>query len=376
MRTTRYFLALALLVFTSAQSYSLPRFALRYKDKCSSCHINPTGGEMRNENGFFFGKNVISMISPRDKEFPISPKLSENLSFGFDYRSQFLYSQEKKRTDFQDMTGSIYLNAAVSEKIDVTARYDFIWSLWEAYATAKILPNDSYIKIGSFIPNFGIRLDDHTSYTRGGDFGLLFSTGIVRGLIYSPLYIETGIELGANLSDIASLTASVGRSKSNSTLAVDPTWTARFELTPSFDKVNLLFGGSFASTKTKTFDRLSGNLSYLPTQLYGGFAGIGFKRFSLIGEYDIASDYVASGTKSNAMMIEAAYQLTIGLEAVVRYDRFDPDTGKSKDERAHLVVGFEFFPYSFIEVRPQYRINLEEPKVGNDAFVLQFHFWY
>lgn len=376
MKITKYVLIVIILVFTSTQVFSLPRFALRYKDKCSSCHVNPTGGEMRNENGFVFGKNVISMISPRDKEFPISPKLSDNISFGFDYRSQFLYSQEKKRTDFQDMTGSIYLNAAVSEKIDVVARYDFIWSLWEAYATAKILPNDSYIKVGSFIPNFGIRLDDHTSYTRGGDFGLLFSKGTVQGLIYSPLYIETGIELGANFSDMVSLTASVGRSKSNSTLAVDPTWTARFELTPSIDKVNLLFGGSFASTKTKTFDPLNGNLSYLPTQLYGGFAGIGVNRFSLIGEYDIAGDYVASGTRSSAMMIEAAYQLTIGLEAVIRYDRFDPDTGKSKDEYAHLIVGVEFFPYSFVEVRPQYRINLEYPNVDNDAFVLQFHFWY
>ncbi len=376
MRITKYFLVLVLLIFTSEQSFSLPRFALRYKDKCSSCHINPTGGEIRSENGFFFGKNVISMISPRDKEFPISPKLSDNISFGFDYRSQFLYSQEKKRTDFQDMTGSIYLNAAVSEKIDVTARYDFVWSIWEAYAIAKILPNNSYIKVGSFVPYYGIRLDDHTSYTRGGDFGLLFSTGAVQGLIYSPFYLETGIELGANFSEIASLTASVGRSKSNSTLAVDPTWTARFELTPSFGKVGLSLGASFVSSKTKSFDRLTGELSYLPTQLYGVFTGIGFNRFSLMGEYDIASDYVASGTKSSAMMIEAAYQLTIGLEAVVRYDRFDPNSDKSKDEHSHLVLGFEFYPYSFVEVRPQYRLNLENPSVDNDAFVLQFHFWY
>jgi hypothetical protein len=274
------------------------------------------------------------------------------------------------------MNGSIYLNASVSEKIDVSARYDFDWSLWEAYATARILPNDSYIKVGSFIPNYGIRLDDHTSYTRGGDFGLLFSTGTVQGLFYTPFYLETGIELGANISDIATLTASVGKSKTNTTFAVDPTWTARFELTPSIDKVNLLFGGSFASTKTKSFNPLNGSLSYLPTQLYGGFAGFGFKQFSLMGEYDIASDYLASGKKSSAMMIEAAYQILIGLEAVVRYDRFDPNINISKDELSHLVLGFEFYPYSFVELLPQYRINLEDPKVDNDAFVLQFHFWY
>ena len=95
-----------------------------------------------------------------------------------------------------------------------------------------------------------------------------------------------------------------------------------------------------------------------------------------MGEYDFASDYIASGTKSSAMMIEAAYQLMVGLEAVVRYDRFDPNADISKDEHSHLVLGFEFYPYSFVEVRPQYRINLEDPKVDNDAFVLQFHFWY
>ncbi|PKL82540.1 MAG: hypothetical protein CVV24_09535 [Ignavibacteriae bacterium HGW-Ignavibacteriae-3] len=376
MKSVKFLLVLFFLSIISTQIYSLPRFALRYLDKCSSCHFNPTGGEMRNENGFVFGKNVMSMISPRDDKFPISPKLSDNVSFGFDYRSQFLYSQEKKRTDFQDMTGSVYLNAAVSDKIDVTARYDFIWSIWEGYGTARILPNGSYIKIGSFSPNFGIKLDDHTSYTRGGDYGLLFSTGAIRGLIYNPLYLETGIEVGANLSDIINLTASVGKSRSNSTFAADPTWTTRLELSPSINKVGLLLGASYTSTKTKSFNQVTGSVSNLPTQLYGGFAGIGYKQFTLMGEFDIATDYISSGGRSSAMMIEAAYQVLVGLEAVIRYDRFDPDTNKNKDERAHLVLGFEFYPYSFVEVRPQYRINLEDPSIDNDAFVLQFHFWY
>ncbi|MDH7605808.1 MAG: hypothetical protein QHH13_12975 [Melioribacter sp.] len=350
--------------------YSLPRFSMRLGDKCSDCHINPTGGMIRNENGFFFGKNVLSMISPREKDFSLSQKFTENVSFGFDYRSQFLYSQEKNRADFQDMTGSIYLNAGISKKIDVAARYDFVQSIWEAFAIARILPNESYIKIGSFTPYFGIRLDDHTSYTRGGDFGLLFSIGSIQGLIYNPFYIETGIELGANLTDITHLTFSIGKSKFNTTLTTDPTITSRFEITPSLEKINLLFGGSFASTKTKNFG------ATLNTLLYGGFLGIGTKYFSLMGEFDIAKDYIEKNTNSSAMMIEATYQLMVGLDAVVRYDNFDINTSKEKDEHAHLVIGFEFFPFSFIELRPQYRINLENPNKNNNALVLQFHFWY
>lgn len=359
-----------LILFSSIEIFSLPRFSMRLGDKCSDCHVNPTGGMMRNENGFFFGKNVLSMISPREKDFPLSHKFSENVSFGFDYRSQLLYSQEKNRTDFQDMTGSVYLNAAVSNKIDVTTRYDFVQSICEAFAVAKILPNESYIKIGSFIPYFGIRIDDHTSYTRGGDFGLLFSIGTIQGLIYNPFYIETGIELGANINDFTHLTASIGKSKFNAILTTDPTFTTRFEITPSLGMINLLLGGSFVSTKTKILS------TTLNTQLYNAFVGIGTKYFSLLGEFDIATAYISSNVRSSAMMIEASYQFMVGLDAIVRYDRFDPNTSFKKDEHAHLIFGVEFFPFSFVELRPQYRINIEEPIKKNDAFVLQFHFWY
>lgn len=363
-------LAIIVLLLLSVEVFSLPRFGLKLNDRCISCHVNPTGGGMRNENGFFFGKNVVSLISPREKDFPISPKLTENVSFGLDYRSQYLYSEEKKRTDFHDMTGSIYLNASVSKDIDILARYDFVQSIWEGFGIARILPNESYIKVGSFVPYFGIRIDDHTSYTKGGDFGLLFSTGAIQGLPYNPFYLETGIELGLNLIDNALLTASVGKSKFNPIFSTDPTFTTRFEIMPAINKMRFLFGGSYSTAKTRNLG------TYLSTKLYGGFAGFGYDRFAIIGEYDVADNYVAPGTNSNAFMIEASYQLMIGLEGIVRYDKFDPNVDLKDDEHAHLIFGFEFFPYSFIELRPQYRIQIENPDVKNNSFVLQFHFWY
>jgi hypothetical protein len=369
MKTTS-FVTLLFFIFIFSNISGLPRFALQQKDKCISCHINPTGGVMRNENGFYFGKNVVSMSSPRDKDLILSPKLTENISLGFDYRSQFIYSQEKDRADFQDMTGSIYLNASISRSIDVLARYDFINSIWEAYGVARILPNDSYIKVGSFVPYFGIRIDDHTSYTKGGDFGLLFSIGTLQGLIYNPLYTEAGIELGANISDWGLITASVGKSKFNASLTTDPTFTSRLEVNSAIDNISYFIGGSFASTKVRAAGKR------LNTILYSGFVGIGTQDFSLMGEYDVANDLLAQDIKSNAMMIEASYLLTVGLEAILRYDKFDPNKDIENDELAHLVFGFEFFPYTFIELRPQYRINLEEPSRNNNAFVLQFHFWY
>lgn len=358
------------IIFTSNVSYSLPRFSLKQGDRCMDCHVNPTGGMMRNEDGFFFGKNVISMISPRDKDFPVTNKISENIFLGFDYRTQFLYSQEKNRADFQDMSGSVYLNANFSDQINAVARYDFVQSIWEAYAVAKIFPNKSYIKVGSFIPDYGVRIDDHTSYTRGGDFGLLFSINTIQGLIYNPFYTQTGMELGAYIYDIIFITASAGKNKFDNTLTTDPSFTAKFQIAPTIGKFNIFLGSSYASVKTKYTGVL------LSTKLYGGFVGIGGKYFSIIGEYDLAENYLSKQYKTSALMIEASYQLMLGLEAVFRYDYFDPNLKIVKDEHSHIVMGFEFFPYSFIELRPQYRINLENPNVSNNSFVLQFHLWY
>ena len=366
MYKIRLALLLSFVLFSSINMFSLPRFSLTLGNKCSDCHYNPTGGIMRSLDGWNWGKNTLSMISTRDKDFLMSPKLNDNISIGMDYRTQLLYSQEKKRSDFQQMTGSIYTNVAIAKNINFMGKYDFVNLLWEGYAVASILPNNGYIKAGSFTPNFGIRIDDHTAYTRGGDFGLLFSTGAYQGLIYNPYYTEAGVEIGIYGGNFLFATASAGTNLlSNRTLSKDPTYTARLEITPKIDNVGLMFGGSFAAAKIPR-----------KTEMYGGFWGLGYDEFSLIAEYDIANDIMGADTKSNVFMVEAVYGIITGLDAIVRYDRIDPNTDLPSDEASHLVVGVEFQPYSFIEVRPQYRFIMENPSVNNDAFVLQFHFWY
>jgi hypothetical protein len=359
-----FYLILSLLILLGSSAFSLPRFSLMFGNKCIDCHFNPTGGMIRNLDGWDFGKNILSANTPREKDFLMSPRIGDNIYLGLDYRTQYLYSQQKNKTDFQQMTGSLYTNIGLSKNINLLGRYDFIYQIWEAYGVAHILPNNSYIKVGSFQPNFGIRIDDHTAYTRGGDYQLL-SSGGKAGLIYNPLYTEAGIESGFYISDWGLLTASVGSYPARGTFSADPTYTARLEIDPQLGKVNLMFGGSYANTKLpRTAD------------FYGGFAGVGYQRFSLLGEFDLGNNVTASELKSNYAMAEAAYIVSIGLQAVVRYDRFDPNTSNPDDELQHIIFGVEWYPYSFIEIRPQYRFILENPSVKNDAVVIQFHFWY
>jgi hypothetical protein len=343
------------------QSFSLPRYSLKNGFQCIDCHVNPTGGIMRNESGWSFGKK-LAVYSTSNLE--MSPKLNENISIGFDLRTQYLYSQALRRTDFHKMSGAFYTNIDLSDNISFIGKYDFIQRIWEGYGVLKILPNESYFKVGSFSPAFGIRLDDHTAYTRGGDFGLLFTAGTRQGLIYNPFYIETGIEAGVYLSDFIFLTLSAGQS--NFPFLTDPTYTARFELTPQIGHINLLVGGSFGAYRDT-----------LEVKMIAAFFGFAIRDFTFLAEYDLINNFLAREKKSSAFMIETSYKLIKGIEAVIRYDLFVPISEKPDLNFSHLILGFEIHPYSFIELRPQYRINMEKPAaVKNDAFVLQFHFWY
>jgi hypothetical protein len=357
-----------ILILVTGEIFSLPRFAVKLGDRCIDCHYNPTGGIIRNLDGWHWGKNILSMISTKDADFSMSPKISDNISIGIDYRTQFLYSQEKNRTDFQKMSGSMYTNLGLSKRINVIGKYDFVNLIWEGYGVAQILPGNGYIKAGAFTPNFGIRIDDHTAFTRGGNFGLLFTQQIYQGLIYNPFYTEAGLEVGIFGGDFLFATASVGSNLfSNRTLSKDPTYTARIELTQSHKDLNFLFGGSFAAAKIPQ-----------PTEMYGGFLGFGYDELSLLAEFDFANDVLLSDQKSNFLMVEAAYGLITGLDVIFRYDRMDINTELADDELSRLIAGFEFQPYAFIEIRPQYRFVFDaaNPNTKNDAFVLQFHFWY
>ncbi len=379
---------LILLIFSSvlifcSNIYSLPRFALRLGNaECSSCHVNPTGGDMRNTGGWAYGKVVLPAYSPRDQSFKMSNKIGDNIYFGFDFRTQYLVktTDSTTQTDFQRMNGSLYADVQFSNEIDAFARYDFVWQIWEAYITAHILPNSGYIKVGAYQPNFGIRLDDHTAYTRGGDLGLLFSKGVKQGLIYEPRYTETGIELGYYFDNWAFLTASVGNSVNYpfpQEFVKDPTYTANLKLSPKIVKgLNFYFGGSFADFKDPRVRLPSFQKYNQDVKMYGGYLGIGIGNFTLLGEYDLAKDYIAKDSTASALMIEAAYNVIQGLDAVVRYDRFDPNIDLSKDEHSRVMLGLEIYPYSFIEIRPMYRIQMETPEVSNNSFELQFHFYY
>jgi len=346
----------------AAEMFAIPRFAIMRGNQCRDCHSNPTGGIVRNQDGWNYGKNNLRLF--RSSQTDLSNKLNENISIGFDFRFQYLYSQQLKRTDFHKMAGGVYSNFDLSDEISFIATYDLYRGYFEGYGILRVLPMDGYFKVGSFYPNFGIHLDDHTAYTRSGDAGLL-GTASSNGLIFESGYSQTGVEVGFYPTDFSFITISAGQDKFP--FRSDLSYIGRFEINPSFDEMNFLFGSSYG-----VFRKIQDKFNLL--SFFGGF---GFKKFSFLTEFVSAKDYFNPDVKSQFLMIETSYRIRNGIDLVARYDRVVPDLNQKSNYSSHIILGVDFYPYSFIEIKPQYRINLENPKVEkNNSFVLQFHFWY
>ena len=202
----RLFLAIAFCLAFTVGSFSLPRFSSRMNLPCQSCHINPSGGGMRNTFGANFGRDDISVKAWQEDyaldEF--STKLTNFISYGADFRFLTFY-QSKTNPDaslssFFPMQMDVYFNLAISKKINLYVNPAFgPYGRLEMFGIAKVLPLNGYLKLGRFAPSHGLRYDDHTSFIRqatpfrnyGGQ-----QTGMELGLNPGPISMMGAVTNG------------------------------------------------------------------------------------------------------------------------------------------------------------------------------------
>ena len=166
------------IIFFVNFSFALPRFAVQNGSSCIACHVNPTGSGLRND----YGSNVVSL-----EELPLERWLdkgnedwdgyiSDHLQIGGDFRlqgEQYNDSDNKRRSAFFPMQADIYSylklnsNAGIFTKIGVRGSSSLSTEYW---ALLSNLPQNAWVRVGRTLPNYGLRVDDHTSFIRGGNF--------------------------------------------------------------------------------------------------------------------------------------------------------------------------------------------------------------
>ncbi len=76
-------LCLVTMTLLTAPAIAIPKFATLLNLACQSCHVNPSGGGMRNAFGQSFGRDSLSMKSWRDEsaldDFSTKLSVSDNL---------------------------------------------------------------------------------------------------------------------------------------------------------------------------------------------------------------------------------------------------------------------------------------------------------
>ena len=381
----RVFLIVILLGFIISSSIALPRFAGRTKYSCQSCHVNPTGGGMRSTFGVQYGRDDLPMETYKEQYQldDFSTRITDFISYGADFRFLYYYQQKElnnatsSRSSFFPMQADVYFNLAVSKKISLYANPAFgLFSRYEIFGIAKVLPANGYVKLGRFYPSYGLRLDDHTSFVR--------EITPFRNHQGQDAGVEVGVSPGPVNVVVAMMNGSVAdRASKNPNAYLSNVW-GQFSLGP----LNALVGAS-------TYDN---NTSGNQVHLIGGYAVLSFREnltlmidveqlrgnwseLKLNSERRTGAIVNAFNTsrqnlKQRAVYIEADYMLMPGIDLKLAYDFFDPNTQYKTGIATRYGIGVELFPVSGLEVRPMFRM-LDDTIIGlksNEIHVLLHYY--
>lgn len=342
MKKPIFLLALFLFVATAVSAH--PRFAFRTGFRCETCHLNPTGGLQRIEYGSNYGRDEITFEGLRDfaqlKDF--STKLSESFSFGADVRSTYNFATDTAQANaFTQPQLNVYLALKLNSAL--TIGYAYTQSGQQAYALAqKVLPLKGFVKLGQFIPHYGIKTYDHTVI--GNDFGL-----------------EAGIQPG-----IFNFTAGVFNGSGG---AVDndkfKAFNLRAEALLDFNDIKINLGASGYSNRTVSAEQV----------YFGGFAAVSvLERFTLWADLNRSEQKVVATsqrTLANLATIEFYALVITGVDLRLTYNFLDPDAGQLTGTSEQWIIGAELFPLAGLEIQPRYIINTG----GINQFDFLFHFY-
>jgi hypothetical protein len=363
-------LAVALLVsfLFLSEAAALPRFAARTGLKCQSCHVDPSGGAMRQVFGAQYGREKLAVpawsSSVELEDF--TTLLTNVIGVGADLRTLYYYQQVPdsngggNRNAFFQMQGDLYLNFRLAKNVNICLEKE-LYSGVEAFGLLHILPANGHLKVGKFIPDFGTKLDDHTAYIRS-------VTGFSSALAVRPEL--TGAEVGLSpghftlVGGIYNATDGYAGSGGNKKALLGRA-EGMFDLG---ENSHFSFGGDVFTRESE-----AGTTS----TLWGGFGSLGYADFSVFGEFDfLRSSGVLSTITGIVSYVEGSYVVTQGLELKLAYEFYDPDKDVKSGSQSRVSVGVEFFPIPGVELRPMYRMNIEQPQdQTNNELQLMLHFY-
>ncbi|MGQ0721989.1 MAG: hypothetical protein ACT4PE_10510 [Candidatus Eiseniibacteriota bacterium] len=348
MPIPRGLLAVALVLVAGSVAHATPRYSAIVGQDCNLCHINPTGGGLRDpySSQYLLPTRLAMQIGGRSDEAIANPQISDDLVVGADLRTMWLWQENKDAgNNFRAMQGSLYFALGLGDpryKIYVHQEFGQRDVNVEAFGLAYILPANGYVKAGRIVPAFGWKVADHRAFAR-------------RDFVFLPQFpphSDTGVEIGLYPADFtfeASVTNGQFQSPvdANDSVALAGRTSWKWTREP----FHVVVGGSWYHNEAVNED----------LDAVGPLAAARWGRLRWFGEADWTRREAAPVETSPTVWgfvtsNELSLQLVQGLDVVATYDFYDPDTDLETGAAHRIGVGMDALARSFVHLSA--KVNL------------------
>ena len=329
-----------------------PYLALRTGLKCSSCHVNRSGGGGRSAYGNVYDQTQL----PRRTSDVRSRALNDFLAVGWDVRTvgSVTTSYSVPRSAVEMSEANAYLEARLIQRVlelyvDETLGPAQAGAR-EMFALVDALPLNGYLKAGKFMLPYGLRLQDDAEFIRT-QTGFTYKT--------PDQGVELGLEPGPLSFFVALSNGTAGAAEGND--------GKQYTSTLAVVRRHFRLGGSVSRNQGTGLAR---------RDVYGGFGGVGIGPLSVLGEVDqIVERLPTGGTLSQlAGFVEGDYLATRGVNLKASYGYFDQNLHVPEDQRVRLRFGLELFPVAFLRAAAFYTADLWIPQAATpDRVSLELH---
>ncbi|MBC8399878.1 MAG: hypothetical protein H8E14_00155, partial [Candidatus Marinimicrobia bacterium] len=335
---------------TGEKVRAVPRFAVDNGYSCNLCHVNPSGGGLRNDYGSsIYGANELVM--DRNKKFSRDNWdgfVNDYLRVGGDIRFQVFSHVDtvgRKTAIFPmqaDLQTEIMINARSSLYLDLDLSGNSDPEFW----TMIFFGGENWLRFGKALPDYGLKTDDHTAFIRGGNLRQRYLKTTTEGLFFNPYIklpamVEIGIPFKENLVFIVS-TGNAFIKGTDPDYGFTDMWENKYrslglDYFTQFNRdINIYGGLNWLVEEELSFQSISG--------------GINFRRITWIFEYDRAENWNSERSLSFSTFHQFGYKIFTGINLITEYQFYDPEIDFTSGAISRTTIGLELFPLNILEI--------------------------
>ncbi|MDM4765389.1 hypothetical protein [Pelomonas sp. SE-A7] len=309
-----------------------PYLAVQAGLKCVACHVNATGGGLRNALGNAFAQRSLPANTLPEDWYRWNGAVTDYLRLGGDYRGSQQRasmpgqaSQRDSGTDQFRLYGELKLLSEHAALVLDESVAPGKAQRQEAYLRLATQGQAWYLKAGQFYLPFGWRLQDSSSLVRS-------TSGINMSV---P---DKGVELGLE-RDQWSAQLSYTRGPGNKGMGSGHQLGAQLVHLQDWGRLGL----AWASTAARAGDR----------RAIGVFAGANQGPVSYLVELDLVSDegFPEGRRRMLASLAEANWLITQGHNLKLTLESLDPDRRVAHDRKVRHSLVYEYTPIPYLQLR-------------------------